>query len=387
MSAGEAFPGVCTDWRRHDVPAMWQMLANEDGQHSWDQVTGWRQISELLNLHSGRLRTAREQLAASWPAGGSGAASVFMAFVDQLLGSMDGTATVAAGNSAALAGITTSLGTAREAMEQLHDQWQRYAEAEHHSTEPTIRRGSPGVLEPRLSQDWRQNLNQHGATVMTAMENEVLDYAQSTTVPGTYVPAPVLTASASWTPPNDEPARERYLDKQLPGTSYDMQSDIPSYGSASVSYPGPILSELPPSSDSIGDHQIGIAGRPAPGFPITVSGQRNAVAGPVPFLGRTVPTARQSNEIGETRQPISNAADERTQTASAGSAAETSKERLPPSGPGGVPQHARAAVERRKAQAYVEHEWTSRSGVPPVLEPSKRHRPHNPEPGVIGIDR
>ncbi|HEX6498808.1 MAG TPA: hypothetical protein VF054_07220, partial [Micromonosporaceae bacterium] len=127
MSGDETFPGVCTDWRPHDVPAMWQMLAKEDGQHSWDQVTGWRQISELLNFHSARLRAARDQLAAGWQ---GGAAGVFLAFIDQLVGSMDGTATVAASNSATLAGITTSLQRARESIGQLHDQWQRYSEAE-----------------------------------------------------------------------------------------------------------------------------------------------------------------------------------------------------------------------------------------------------------------
>ena len=61
----------CTNWDLYGLTQIWQMVENENGHQSWDQVNAWNKMRSLCEHQATRLRDAASRLEAVWPTGRS----------------------------------------------------------------------------------------------------------------------------------------------------------------------------------------------------------------------------------------------------------------------------------------------------------------------------
>jgi hypothetical protein len=414
--------GWCTNWEGFDVPALWTFIAPEDSDANWVQVGAWRRACELIDYFKSELETRRTDLAEKWPPEHSAAAAVFVAYVDDLLDSMNETASRAYSTANALAGITVALATGRQRLEALYSQWQ---EREQLADSPRLIVDSTVPLDS-VDSDWRDLLNKKAAALMRSTEEEIRQYSTGLAIPDvirtepddkTTEPVPPIGSSHS------------VASNGLPG-HMDPDSAIP----RPQAVPGLLLADgtatirstrapLPPTPDQADqlarpipatDRTIGMI----PPAPVSRTGAGRGGVDPqrdilnsqesFPFGSPTgrppIPAAESTQSPQPTRStsmlPIgpsgSQRADERRDAALRarrvnpvsgviGARAET---HTLPSGHTVTVSADRSGRHAAAARLLIDPKdpWTTARGVTPIIEPLPE-REHNPGPGVIGLHR
>lgn len=170
-------------WHGQDVPTIAGLL-DEDHSQAWAQVTTWRETYDLLTYHQDTLTRVREGLHTAWPAEHSAAAASFAEYLDQMLASMTETRTAATSNASALAGILSTLDSARVRVDGLNEVWQRYQQAER-TTDPML--GNFGA--PKVPDNWRSTLNTLAYREMAAADQAIAEYTARFVVPTPFEPA------------------------------------------------------------------------------------------------------------------------------------------------------------------------------------------------------
>jgi hypothetical protein len=175
-----------TDWSRHEVPALWAMVANEDATRTWSQVWAWWRTRDALEAYRQQLVACRDGLTAKWPPQRSEAARAFINRLNIMIDEVSTTASAAAANASAAGDIADALGGARRELQPLYEQWQRNAQVE--SDAATVISVSDwgatsGSLSP-MSAAWRDDLNAQARAAVAKAERAVFDHtAQLTAAP------------------------------------------------------------------------------------------------------------------------------------------------------------------------------------------------------------
>jgi hypothetical protein len=193
-------PGWFTNWNEFDPPELWGMLQYEGSDANWSQVGAWQKTSELLDYYLSELRQKRDALVAMWPPDRSPAAQVFVTFVDELLKSMEDTASDAYVNSQAVAGIAGALVDAKNKLAPIKSDWEKYEAKETAfrvaaDTQPMTK--GLGLLPTGWQQgiadtmtgvptNWREELKQKAVQVMNQTDTAVAEHKWQMQVPVVY---------------------------------------------------------------------------------------------------------------------------------------------------------------------------------------------------------
>jgi hypothetical protein len=377
--------GGGTEWSRYDVPTLWATLRGEDSGEAWAQVTAWRRTYELLAYHRLAVRRRRDELAAAWPPERTGAAAVFLDYLDGLLASMEATGRQAVANAEALTGVLVALAAAKKEIGELFDRWQRYQTAER---ERTVVVGLvPVTVGPAVPDSWRDLLNETARARMLAAEQEVFASAARLQVPEVFSPGVQASElSAPW-PDGDGAAGSASRPPELyrpppiaPPVEY-LAGDPAALPALAGGPTAPVTGQpppppvpaaaLPPVPDPIGPVAT-IIGLP-PGYPAAIPGEGPVAGRAVEPRGAATPSARGVN--GEHGPAAGRPA---------GGAAEADHRTVV----GGIPAGAAAQPPSAlNGPAPTRYRWGMPKGVPPILTAPPEPRAHDPGPAVIGIDR
>src|SRR4051794_28868466 len=115
--------GGGTAWSSMDVPAMWNLVANQDTSAHYKMLTGWQKSYELILEHMGQVRNYRDNLAAAWPPEKSPASAAYVAQLDNLLENLQQTYDAAVANHTAFASATLSLSLSRTDVKKIYDEY------------------------------------------------------------------------------------------------------------------------------------------------------------------------------------------------------------------------------------------------------------------------
>jgi hypothetical protein len=374
---------------------MWASAQAADTQTAWQQVNAWRRTHDLLLHHAGRLKACADELSYAWPPGRSPAAQAFVAYITELRTAIDKASVGAATNYTAIAGVLTSLSSAKADMAQLMQAWDSY---ENSPTAEKARRSSPG------SSDSPEALNAQARARMSQNDQEVLESSRR------FVELAPPLERQYWNP---EPLGV--------GSSSDVS---PGGGGQGLQISGndipPRLTAPPISPVSASDEELSLSGSPVVSRPpgaLDPSG-----SGLTPGMLPTADALRPDLGTGAIgKVPLTRAAS----TADSGRAQRIGGLHGQSGGVGGItsvspfavgaghglgrvnpvggviegnrPASSTSAVPlmggargsaagHRDSTAALTMHWHVAEGVPPVIEPAPE-QPFELGPGVIGIDR
>ena len=409
--------GWCTNWDAYDLPRLWQMVSGEDDDQGWAQVQAWFRLRSAVNACRERLQACRQALQDQWPPDKSPASAAFIAYIDQLTISMAQTAASAERTAHGLAGIMSALATAKAEMEPLYENWREVS----------------NDLTPRWWDGAEDELNAKARAIMRTAEMAVADYTPMIEIPPKYdlglrkepvvrvgpdtsngedrSPGPVMSSTvARAVPPvpHDPPPPLPRFDPALPGSGPVLSgapapatfpmgnpASVPSTGSSAIgpsSFGGTPISPVAPVSPGAGP----LSNRKSN---ITRSLQRNSTRIPGPGGIPMAPVVPRAGSVAS--QPARGAASRPANTGipivapTAGANRSTSGTTPTyPTTVGGtyrtrddhlvtLPGRARHAT---RWDNDLDDAWAIEIGVTPVITPPQP-RPHEPGPGIIGIDR
>jgi hypothetical protein len=368
------------------VPQMWASAQAADTQTAWQQVNAWRRTHDLLLHHASRLKACADELAYAWPPGKSPAAQAFVAYIDQLRTAILQASMDAATNYTAIAGVLTSLSSAKTDLGKMKEEWHSHEAAS--ATEKII---------------LQEAVNKKARSRMAQNDQEVLESSRRLTQLAPLHKGPV------W---GKEP-----FDAGSPGAGAVSDAQARSEGSSSASrMTAPSVSPV-----QVVDGQFGLAGSPVgPRSPALTDPSATGVAsGSLPVSGPSLrdPAVQAATRIPAARVPSTNELQRiaRPGGLSAGHAgtlggpastsplavgAGRSPGRVNPVG--GVIEANRttpaasavpliggargASQDHRDSTVAMTMYWDVAQGISPVIEPDSE-RPFELGPGVIGIDR
>ncbi len=359
-------------YRRWRLPELWQMIAADDAADAHLHLTTLRRQQTALETQRDRLRTLRDQLTEAWPPEKSEAATVFVQQINDMIRAMALTANGAAAVRTNLSLIIDAIDRARAELAPLVDQYRQAA----------------SVPDQRVGQHARKLLDERARRVLMATDAAVVE------------PAAALEVAL--------PAYQRIsLQTEIPASPVITAGPGAGGGSAARSaftgFPPPRFDPPAPTPGLTPDEEVHLAtGRvdEAGRSPITatsgpVDGTRAAggsLLGPGRVLGADPirrPVGLNGPATGgapQTRGVIGGApAGARAGTTGVHGMAAGPR----PVGGTGIARDASAenAASRRRANPDDQAEsWSVPQGVAPVIE-APVTRPHDPGPGVIGIDR
>ncbi|MEV4511843.1 hypothetical protein AB0K00_23095 [Dactylosporangium sp. NPDC049525] len=365
---------MAESYRRWRLPQLWQMVAADSPANTYLHLTTLRRQQAALETQRDRLRTLRDQLAEAWPPEKSEAATAFIQRVNDMIRAMSETANGAAEVRSRVTLIAEALDQARAELAPLVEQYQRTADQ----------------ADQRVGEQARKRLDEHARRILMAADaavvepaaglNVVLPTYKRISLPTAVASPPVTTngsssggasggsasrsvtgfASPRFDPPavTIDPAEDQEV-LLAAGTADDVGHGVIPPLAATADGARTLASAV--SAPSLGPGRIlGAVPRPGPGVPNGPGTQMNGVissaSGGVPFGGRA------SGITGSAVRPLG----------SAGGRQDTSS--------------AQYASRRRASQDGQDELWTVPSGVSAVIEPPAT-RPHDPGPGVLGIDR
>lgn len=400
--------GWCTNWDAYDLPRLWQMVSGEDDDQGWAQVQAWFRLRSAVNACRERLQACRQALQDQWPPDKSPASAAFIAYIDQLTISMAQTAASAERTAHGLAGIMSALATAKAEMEPLYENWREVS----------------NDLTPRWWDGAEDELNAKARAIMRTAEMAVADYTPMIEIPPKYelrgARNPISNISAG--EPGEKGSSTEFgigtdLAGSLPQVPHHPPPPLPSVDPVSSS--GPVLSGMPtstthsPSSPSsapstnspIGSGQgsnSGVPISPVPGpLPSDRSTATRSIRGtrvrqigilPTPLVSPTGSGVRRPTGTTASRSttagaplaiPVAAAKGARERVASARLIAPDNTYRAQHGNTIGLPSQSRRDTE---CDAILDGTWSVEVGVAPVIIPPQP-RPHDPGPGIIGIDR
>ena len=372
-------PLVCMWWGRYEVPQLAGFLS-EDLEAGWGHAVAWSGTAELADTYRARLQGVRDGLAAVWPPERSAAAAVYLGRLDSMIASLADVNETASVNYRALGGVLDALQGARAKIYELDDRYQKADAAA------------------------RAVLNQQAQQHMSEADDVVVSHYGQLTSPKPYDPTrrvdpPAVEVDAGSDGGAARTPRTSGSDGMRSPSVSERYSGTPSGGGAQVGG-SPVLASTPAALD-VGSSGLR-AGAPAPGgLPDAGPGvgagswMVNTPQGRVLRAGAVIgmpsgepasPVPRWSGAVPEGGGPA------RPARAGSGSAAGLAGEPGEAASKGqgflggmGAGAGARSGQRRvRRSEPYVQ--WEAPTGVPPVIEPPPE-RPHDPGPGVIGIDR
>jgi hypothetical protein len=372
-------PGGCVNWTAFDVPTIWAMLAYEDGTLSVEQANAWNRTYDLLASHAKNLQALRDGLAERWPPERSEASAVFLEYLDELIGAVNPTSYASSSNAVVLSDLIDTLAAAKGELAPLHQQWQA------------------GTGDPKLQAE----LNARAAKIMASTDVAVYQHGQRFVVPPEYEPpaeafyaaSPITDGRAdpSTTPTKAIGASSRQTTpSQLRGIGShpQMGGDVSlAGGGAPAKTASPATSGAPRPPTFISTP----SGRAmAPGGIIGTDPARASYYRATPVEGtrqgggaRGTTSAADSSEIDSSRSRASTRGGSYPATSSELSSDESRGAPGLVGGIGGRPRRREPIGDA--GEAYFV--WTSRKGVPAVLQAPEESNHHDPGPGVFGIDR
>jgi hypothetical protein len=363
----EAEPGLL--WNYYGVPEMWEMVKDEDGVPTHQQVGAWQKMAALCTDQADALQRALDQLMVRWPPNPGSASERFKSLLDLMIWSMRDSATAAAANVAPLIEIVMLLGQARGEMGELMKQYNAYQQAEDDGVVPTPPAG------------WRQTLDGQARAVMFLTDRQVGQAASQIKSPNLYPGMRRPNVDESGPPNNTNPPAVASV---VPPPRFDPPS--PTFRSSVVAPAGPFDNGL--ASDGLTELD-GI--RLAPAGPVMATDD-SALRSPYVQTPNGVVLA-PGGVIGGTVGP-----DGRSIVGGATGAPHVVGGHTGPAGPIPPPMVARPGVNtstgrsltsggRRRRRSDPPDPWAPPPGVPSVLEPSREPDDFDPGPNVIGIDR
>ena len=372
---------------------MWASAQAADTQTAWQQVNAWRRTHDLLLHHAGRLKACADELAYAWPPGRSPAAQAFVAYITELRTAIEKASADAATNYTAIAGVLTSLSSAKADMAQLMQAWDSY---ENSPTAEKARRSSAG------SPDSPEALNAQARARMSQNDQEVLESSRR-----------FVELTSGWREGVWKPAT---LDSGSSGGA-SSQSSQGSRTAGNLEGPRVVAPSVNPAHAIDGDFDLagsldvpkpaGVADGPTPGLipgvatpgsPVSPPG--TGVVGKIPSAG-VPPTggpggAVRADGIHAGQTAASNG---RSSTSPLAVGVGRGQNRANPVGgviePTRTPSTpllpfvggGRGATESGRGASIVPTMyWDVPEGVSPVIEPPPEE-PFELGPGVIGIDR
>ncbi|MFI5908682.1 hypothetical protein [Dactylosporangium sp. NPDC051541] len=397
-------------YETYRLPDLWKSMAAEDPDSGFAHVNTLNRLRVALEQQRDNLRRHRDRLMEAWPPDRSDAAAAFLARINGLLDVMTATA---AATSRITTGVDETYAALRDTRRRLDALMTDYR---HHPTGAGLTAAPAG--RPDLDQQARQAFITTDARIVraSALINSAL-------------PQPVMSPADS-----TESVDADYGIARLGAR--------PSTGSTqSTVLPTPVFSPPAPAgtdadglgahltgidADSLGAHVTGVDAGPVPtGRPgdSTAPAPRPSFSGLIggppgtslshPAPARPAPAVLgPGGVIGAPKPPSPSAAPATTSAAAMGGAIQrggvakpTARRRaaaapVAASDPTGA-RGARGASgdyrdlsyetyrERRRAgrsTAGTDGVWPVQEGVPPVIEAAPE-KPHDPGPGVVGIDR
>jgi hypothetical protein len=389
-------------WSRYDVPGLVTLLTYEDANAITEQLGGWWRAETTLTEYRRRLEACRDALAQNWPPERSEAAAAFVQQVNATIEELNAAVGAIGRNAGALAQTDNILSLAKRDLESIHQEWQGYAireqDAEIEAQSLTLGEVKPTGLDP----DWREQLNQRARTLMSHVERDIAASAQSmvpTPSPGSY------EKLATWEPSeetgnesaagfngsasglsNQPHVRPPYIREpsMLVGSDSPASTGAPELAGISASDPttagavGPRPLPSGPGTGSSTHGAVELAPLPAVSRPPAAPNVGEALLkiGSSQILGAPAVPGRRVNPVGGVinGEPMGATRANGLQQSPQG------QQSMVPGGPGtrGVDM----SNERRGSRIGTgAEEWHVSRGGPAILQP------HDPGPGVIGIDR
>jgi hypothetical protein len=386
-----------TSWFGRDVPAMWRLLENQQGDDHWRLVAGWRKASELTAAHLRHLEHYRTNLADVWPPDRNTAAAAYVARLDFLIQNVRTTHEVAAANYSTLAATVGALAGARRDLKPLYDEYVAKSRAiKDHADLAALNAAAeaPTVIgaAPAGPHDL-ERLNNRARAIMYSLSHTLIEAEAAIRQPPTYQPRTdryvgdpdvygsgvAKNAGVARPPDGSEPSRATtHEGHQLPRAtpaSAPAAADIEYSALPRATKPTtatttqinsrlvPHTSDAPSTSSSRGGISRLISSDGIIGAPVHVP--ENA---PAAREGRRVNPV--GGVIGGTREKGLSASQ-----SGAGQPAFGAFGRQPP-------ERQRRAIDSGHAETH----WQLAEGVPPVIVPTNRTPNADPGP-AIGLDR
>ncbi|GAA1026543.1 hypothetical protein GCM10009557_04630 [Virgisporangium ochraceum] len=375
-------------WAGRSVPQMWASAQAADTQTAWQQVNAWRRTHDLLLHHAGRLKACADELSYAWPPGKSPAAQAFIEHITQLRTAILQASLDAATNYSAIAGVLSSLSSAKADMAELMQEWESYANA---PTAEQARRVSLG------DSNSPEGLNARARIRMSQNDQEVLESSRRL---------------VQLSPPGEQPI---WTKDPIGGAS---QSAAQSGNGRSKRTAAMTTRLTPPSVESTGaiDGHPGLAGSTVSPKPVGSSDSLPARVEPSALPGAAPSSISTVGPRGMGSIPLPSAQPEIGRVARVGGSAGHAASGTAPFPPvtglgrpqakvnpvGGVIEANRSAVpasafplmggarggagDRHVPPAPLTMVWEVPEDVSPVIEPAAEV-PFDLGPGVIGIDR
>ncbi|WP_307969622.1 hypothetical protein [Salinispora arenicola] len=175
---GAAASNALTNWFLMDVTSMWVCLKNQDTTNHWRHVTGWRKVCELAQDHLEKLQAYRRGLAEAWPPETNSAARAYLRELDKLVDQVRQTHDAAAANLAALDAATKAIGSSRDTLRQIHDEYeaklQQKRSYEAAIADPkVIVGGRTSFTEPPVTEADLERLNGRARGIMFGLSSEL----------------------------------------------------------------------------------------------------------------------------------------------------------------------------------------------------------------------
>ncbi len=368
------------DWTQVEVPAIWQMIREEDDYFVGAQADAWRRTAELLDQHRLRLQMLADVMSFVWPPVADSPAAVFQSVLAELTRSVAGTSEDAATNGIFVARISQVLMHARTVIEQLNADWPGH----------TVANGSEQRSIPQ----------KQAVKTMSDADEMSYDYGTRLVVTDPYVGTGY---SDTLTPLNPSGGGSQGGGAGGSIGSGSHAGVLPPFGSGAPGGPGPS------SPDPL------LGGSPLPLLPAQASipGGSGGPGGPSangPGQSAALPSSSPANLIaayprggifgpggGPTSRSVGSGDDSvarfgteaggggRTPAGSTPTGSATTDEHgLVP----GMAGHGASGGARRRRESGDRYtEWSVVQGVRPVLESAVEPTHHDPGSGVWGIDR
>ncbi|WP_426510862.1 hypothetical protein ACPPVO_09570 [Dactylosporangium sp. McL0621] len=388
-------------YRKYTLPDLWKILKDEDPETGFVHVRTLNRVRTALEQQRDLLRAHRDRLVEGWPPDRSEAGA---AFVDKLNGMIDTMTATAAAVSRIGVGVDEAFAAIRDARRQLEPMLAAYSG-------PNPGRGLPiaGAQQAHLDQQAREVLMRADAKITGAGGNISTDipaaarFGESTEVV-TLDSGSGGNASLSGRPASGGSA----VSALLPAPRFDPPSPSPAAvgnspgwvteGGGLVLTGGAPSRSVPPAGTSVPP----TVGRPTGviggGSPAVDRSRPTQATGMVPggVIGGTRPAGSPREQTsagpavgGGVRSGYSPVAPRSRTSGRPTTSAQGEPARSSNGGAGGGYRdrsYEQYAERRRTKRGNDDELWSVEEGVSPVID-APRERPHDPGPGVLGIDR
>ncbi|MBV1855522.1 hypothetical protein [Catellatospora tritici] len=327
------------EWNSYDVPRMWDMVHGEDDPLGWEQIQGFRQLSELIDSHVAALERQREQLWNAWPPESTPAAGVLLRAVEKHINALKSDSLAAGTTSHGLSGIMTSLAGAKKQMRPLAEEWFSH----------TSYRTRPGPWWNHIA----ERLNNEARAIMAQSDADVNAYRSRIILPVAVIPpAYSKTEAIKDGSTDDEQTRSGVGGRFTPNRPVPP---VPGYPPIVGS--GPDLEGLPTEIPLRPGQPISMLPI-MPGNPYVPGGGAYILPGPgVGAGGYIVPMPTQAGSATGYG------------AAALGARNASGNSMMPMPIPGGAGAGARGAGGNGHYRRQADTIWPVRQGVPPIIAP------------------